>query len=84
MRREGGYAVIFGPLGIQKECSTFSCAHCNCVVHIKPKCNLDDLGGNCRLCDKLICPKCVDLGCTPFEKKLEQAEARDRWRRAYG
>lgn len=82
--RDGGYAVIFSPDGIHQECSTFTCAHCNSVVHVKPKCNPDDLGGNCRLCMKMVCPKCVDLGCTPFEKRLERWEARDRALRSYG
>jgi hypothetical protein len=82
MRKPGGYATIFGPLGI-RECDTFTCAHCNGVVHVKPKCDPADLGGQCRLCDKPICPKCVGGSCLPFEKKMEQMEARDRWRRTY-
>jgi hypothetical protein len=84
MLKPGGYAVIFGPLGVQKECDTFSCCHCNSVVHIKPKCNPSDLGGQCRLCDKPVCPKCVGKGCAPFEMKLEKWEARDRALRSYG
>lgn len=84
MLKPGGYAMVFGPLGIERECDTFTCAHCNRVVHVKPKCNPDELGGNCRLCMKMVCPKCVDLGCTPFEKTLEKWEARGRALRSYG
>lgn len=84
MLREGGYAVTFDVGGMQNECSTFTCFHCNRIVLVKPKCNPDDLGGTCRLCMKMICPQCVDLGCTPFEKKLERWEARDRALRSYG
>lgn len=82
--RAGGYAFSFDVDGIRQEMDTFTCAHCNHIVHIKPKCNPDELGGNCRLCMKMVCPRCVDLGCTPFEKKLEQMEARDRAIRSYG
>jgi hypothetical protein len=84
MRNAGGYAFSFSPDGIHQECDTFTCAHCGGIVHVKSKCNPDDLGGMCRLCMKMICPQCVDLGCTPFEKRLEQVEKRDRILRSYG
>src|SRR5947209_8098723 len=58
MRKPGGYGIIFGPLGTHKEWDTFTCAHCNVVVPVKPKCDPADLGGQCRLCDKPVCPKC--------------------------
>jgi hypothetical protein len=83
MLKPGGYAFTFGPNGVQQELDTFTCCHCNSVVHIKPKCNPADLGGQCRLCDKPICPRCLGKGCTPFEKRLEQVEARDRALRSY-
>ena len=85
MFKSGGYAFSFDPIGVRQECDTFTCFHCNQVVHVKPKCNPDDLGGMCRLCMKMICPVCVNLGaCDPTEKKLERAEARDRALRSYG
>ncbi len=84
MLKPGGYAFTFGPLGTEKEMDTFTCCHCNSVVHVKPKCDPADLGGQCRLCDKPVCPKCVGKGCTPFEKKLEWWEARSRALRSYG
>lgn len=84
MLRSGGYAFTFDIDGIRQEADTFTCYHCNKVVLVKPKCDPCDLGGMCRLCDKMICPSCVDLGrCDPFEKKLEQVEAKEIVRRSY-
>ena len=83
MLREGGYLVGHGPSGEITERSTFSCAHCNRIVIVKPKCDPADLGGLCKQCMKLICPGCHDRGnCDPLEKKLERAEARDRFLRS--
>lgn len=84
MRNAGGYLFSFDVDGIRQETDTFTCAHCNKMVIVKPKCDPDDLGGMCRLCMKMVCPTCVDLGCTPFEKRLEAIEKRDRARRSYG
>lgn len=84
MRRPGGYAYLFNEIGAVKEWDTFTCCHCNTVVRVKPKCDPADLGGQCRLCDKPVCPRCVGKGCTPFEKRLEIVEARDRALRSYG
>ena len=84
MRNAGGYAFTFDVGGVRQEADTFTCAHCNRVVIVKPKCNIDDLGGMCRLCVKMICPTCVGLACVPFEKKLEAVERRDRALRSYG
>jgi hypothetical protein len=85
MRKPGGYAISYGLWGDKHEWDTFTCCHCNVVVKVMPKCNPDDLGGMCRLCMKMVCPKCVDTGiCDPIEKKLERLEARDRALRSYG
>ena len=78
MRNPGGFACITGPDRI-KEYDTFTCVHCNAVVHVKPMADPAELGGFCRSCMKLICPNCaLDRSCTPFLKKLEQMEARHR------
>jgi len=75
MRNPGGYLHSFDPDGIRQESDTFTCFHCGKVVIVKPKCDPADLGGFCRLCTKMICPRCVDKGtCDPFEKKLEREE----------
>ena len=82
--KQGGYAYSWDADGTRKEVPTFTCHHCNTVVHIEYKCNPDDLGGRCRLCYQDICPKCVDGPCIPFEKKLDMMEANDRALRSYG
>jgi uncharacterized protein YprB with RNaseH-like and TPR domain len=82
--REGGYAFICDPVEGIREASTFTCVHCNTVVHVKPKTNPDEFGSMCRLCMKMVCRHCANLGCTPFEKKLEMMEKRDIALRSYG
>lgn len=80
-----GYACISDPEEGVRECDTMTCAHCNRVTHIKPTMRPEDMGGFCRMCMKPICVKCTDEGsCTPFEKRLEEIEERDRIRRSYG
>ena len=84
MRNAQGHATITGPDGL-KESDTFTCAHCNRIVHVPVKADPDKLGGWCRQCMKAICPKCVATGaCDPFEKKLEREEARYHALRSYG
>ncbi len=83
--RPGGYAFSFDVDGVRQEADTFTCAHCNRIVVVKPKCSPDDLGGMCRLCMKMTCPACVARGsCDPFEKKLARQEAVYRARLSYG
>jgi hypothetical protein len=83
MRKPGGYASISGPDKPIKECDTFTCCHCNTVVFVTR--SVDEMGGFCLLCMKNTCKACNAKGvCTPFEKKIEQAEQRDRLRRAAG
>lgn len=90
MRRPGGYATIIGPdthvaqfdrfrcetvTAGMFERDTFSCAHCNRIVHVKPFAPMDDFGSMCRKCMKLVCPNptCNDR-CLPFEKRLDESE----------
>lgn len=85
MRSPGGYALICDPVSGLREMDTFTCKHCNGVKYVRPKERPEDLGGLCKVCMGLICGPCVNDGtCVPFEKKLEQVEARDRARRSYG
>lgn len=98
MRNPGGYAFVTSPeaatikLGNFRaeavngilERDTFTCIHCNAVVHVKPKVPMDEFGSMCRNCMKMVCPKCADGPCVPFEKKLELMEARERALRSYG
>lgn len=98
MRKPGGYTIITSPDDArvnldglrceeihpgQNEIDTFSCFHCNSVVHVKPRMDPADLGGLCKICFKLICPRCVGLGCSPFEKRLEQAERKNETKYLY-
>lgn len=99
MRNPGGYAVIISPNSQvvnfdhlrreqvsagNYETDTFTCFHCNTVVHVAAKMDPANLGGLCKQCMKMICPRCLDKGCTPFEKKLEAMEKRDIALRSYG
>jgi len=84
MRNPGGYATLSEPDGV-KESDTFTCNHCQYIVHVKPLIAPEEFGGLCKFCMKLICPKCVGKGsCTPWEKKMEKWEARDRFLRSAG
>lgn len=82
--RAGGYAVAVYPDGQKKEASSFTCAHCNRVKFVKARERAEDLGGLCKVCMGLICDTCVGHSCTPFEKKLEEQEAKYHARRSYG
>lgn len=81
-----GYATLTDPaLSQPQEWDTFTCGHCwpPTIHNVQPFCDPADLGGLCKVCMRLICPKCLGEGsCTPFEKKLEAEEARyhaSRW-----
>jgi hypothetical protein len=80
MRRPGGYAQIVEPDRPTRECDTFTCAHCNRVTHVKPGVRAEDIGGLCKQCMGLVCPSCVGQPCVPFLKRLEQMEAKARFR----
>ena len=85
MRKPQGYAVLYDGDGAIAERDTFTCGHCNCVVHVKPQADPADVGGLCKCCMTLICPRCVQTGvCDPLEKKLERQEARYHALRSYG
>jgi hypothetical protein len=98
MRNPQGHATLVGPgyletgkpagpagLRDDGEADTFTCGHCQFVVHVMPMADPADMGGLCKNCMRLVCPKCHDHGgCTPWEKAIEASEARDRWRRQAG
>ena len=91
MRGTSGYATLYDPIyygGHPKEADTFTCGHCNTIVHVKPKAPLEDLGGRCGCCDRLICKGCnktlLTKGCDVFEEKLKRNEARGEALRSYG
>lgn len=84
MRQPQGYATLTDPSGVV-EADTFSCHHCQRIVTVPPRADPADLGGLCKTCMKLICPRCVDLRtCTPWEESMARMEAREAARRSYG
>jgi len=83
MRSPQGYATIVGP-GENKEFDTFTCFHCQQIVTVKPLMDPADLGGLCKVCYRLICPRCVGQSCNPWERQMEIMEAKERAQRSYG
>lgn len=85
MRNPLGYGILCTEDGQIQEHDTFTCFHCNSIVVVKPLMKPEDLGGMCKVCMKLTCPACTSVGsCTPWEKQMEQIEARDRFLRQCG
>jgi DNA-directed RNA polymerase subunit RPC12/RpoP len=92
-----GYATIIDP-NQQQEYDTTICRHCNKVIFVKPRTAQttylipqrqggfrEEPGAFCRCCMGPVCLPCDQIGtCTPFERSLEQAEARGRFRRSAG
>jgi hypothetical protein len=83
MLRPGGYAYLSDPEAGVKEWDTTTCAHCNSIVHVKAKERPENIGGLCKQCMGLICPRCVRGACVPLLKRLDDMEARARFRRAF-
>lgn len=84
MLRPQGYGVVSAPEGQAQEHDTMTCSHCQRIVIVKPRCPPSDAGGWCGVCAKLICKFCAGKGCTPWEKKMEQIERRERFLRSAG
>jgi hypothetical protein len=99
MRRAGGYATITSPEPTRvnfdrlrceiigegfHEVDTYTCEHCNRIVHVKPGAIPEELGSMCRNCMKMVCPLCAPRGCIPWLKQLEIAERRGLALRSYG
>ncbi len=83
MRRPQGYATTTEPGKADVEEDTFTCCHCNMIVFVAARADPSEFGGFCRMCMSHICPGCATEGtCKPFEKKLEEMEARDKLLRA--
>ena len=80
---QGGEGEIIGDLQTERH-STYTCGHCNKLNIVQAKCRPEDLGGLCKLCMKLICQGCVDIGiCRPFEEALRLNEERGIALRSY-
>ncbi len=81
MSRARSYVVTTDANGKKHEANAYTCGHCNRIVVTD---RTSPMSG-CRMCTKLICPSCDQRGsCTPFERRMEIAEARARSRRSMG
>lgn len=84
MHRPGGALICTSADGETMR-DTFTCLHCNGIVPVGAKDRPEDLGGLCKICMGLTCPRCTAKGsCDPFEKKLERTEARYHALMSYG
>jgi hypothetical protein len=91
MRNAGGYSIITEPGVWDIEHDTFTCAHCNAITFTKSKrggfevvvighdgsVNTRECA-RCRNCYAHICPRCEGKPCIPFERRLDEMEARAR------
>ena len=86
LRRIGGYASLTDRTtgNVIAEANTFCCGHCGFHTHVKAKADPYELGGLCRVCDSLICARCVGRPCVTMEARLEAEEASYHARRSYG
>lgn len=87
MRKPQGYGITTEPGKHDVEEDTFTCCHCNKIVFVSDAQGnpvpAEQVGGFCLRCMMNTCTTCATDGrCIPFEKKLEQMEARDRLVRA--
>lgn len=90
-----GYATITAPDAPLVEYDTRTCGHCQRVVFVKPGSGgtvyllprvgggwREEMGCGCRVCMKPVCLQCHHIGtCTPWERRLDASERRDRLRR---
>jgi hypothetical protein len=83
-RSASGRGAESGPDGTEYE-DFFVCFHCQYTTFVQPKEDPANLGGLCKICMKLICAKCVAKNtCTPWEKRMEKMEARQRFLNSAG
>ena len=78
--RVEGYATIMDDWGVIKEIDTFTCSHCNGIQFIRP--GSGTLRGYCYNCNHPTCGRERCLNCVPFERMIEEMEARGRLRQA--
>lgn len=84
MPRIGGYAFLTENAtgNVIAECNTYRCNHCGFTIHAKVKTNLDELGGMCWGCSRMVCARCHDKpGCDELERKLDRVEKSNDMRR---
>ena len=81
MRNPGGNISMIGPEGQFEERDTYTCAHCQRITILASK---QPPHGGCRICGGNICSGCLGKSCTPWEKQMDDAEARQDFRRELG
>ena len=83
--KPGAVVQITDAVGRIAELHSFMCCHCGYPKTVPEGAKLEDHSDICRQCWKLHClsPECCDR-CTPFIKKIEAIEARDRSLRSMG
>jgi hypothetical protein len=99
VRTPTGYATIVEPDRPLVERDTCTCGHCQRIIFTKPHTAAtvylvldrrtltwrEEAGAFCRVCMRPVCLTCHAEGrCTPWERKLEVAEARERFLQAAG
>jgi hypothetical protein len=85
MRNPTGQITIVDPSAPTVERDTFTCKHCQRIVAVDPMKDPAESGGFCRICWGLVCKQCnLEGTCSPWERQMEQIEARDRFRRSAG
>ena len=92
MRNPQGQATIVGDLQrgdvtvgtrfhrhTEGEIDTFTCEHCNRIVHVPVRADPANIGGMCKQYMGLVCPPCLEKRtCTPWEKQMAIMESRER------
>lgn len=83
MRHPHGHLAVVAEDGrVASERDVVLCAHCQRIMTVGAG---TTSFGWCGRCAAPVCPRCdADGRCTPFERRLEAAEARDRICRAAG
>ena len=78
MLKGGGAVEISGPGGVTSY-ETFTCCHCNRICRVPPPDSpLMGYCGRCHMRECVPCAQKLNGRCLPFERKLEQYEAKQR------
>ncbi len=88
MRRAANYSTLTDPVQGQLERDSYTCNHCSCIVHVQPRQRPEDLGGLCKVCMGLLCPRCYALrmagkNCETWEAQMDEMEAHARFSREF-